>query len=159
MKKVTKINWTFHTSNQEGSGTDSRVTIRIFRDGHELVFVNQEPGETGRLDRGEVGTYWWEFQNPTGIGTAVSGQAVPYTEDFPNGVQGHLVVQLEIWSDDEWRIESIDSQVISGKMVGVPGTIDSWNWVETSETFYFSADNIVMSSDNSEGYRKVNLNY
>jgi hypothetical protein len=67
MKKVTKIYWIFHTSNKEGSGTDSRVTIKIFRDGEQLAFINQEPEETARLDKGEVGTYWWEFRNPSGI--------------------------------------------------------------------------------------------
>ena len=57
-KKVTKIEWTFHTSNQEGSGTDSNVTIKILRDGNQLTYVNLEPGETARLDRGQVQTYW-----------------------------------------------------------------------------------------------------
>src|SRR5262245_7739554 len=130
MAQVSRIVWTFHTSNQEGSVTDSRVTIRIFRDGDQLVFVNQEPGETARLDRGENGTYWWTFVDPSGLGTAVSGQAVPYTEDFPNGVRGHLTVQLEIWGADAWRIGTIESNVISGQMVGIPGTIDSWQWEE-----------------------------
>src|SRR4030095_4036733 len=112
-----------------------------------------------RLDRGEVGTYWWDFVNPTGLGTAVSGQAVPYTEDFPNGIPSHLKVQLEIWNDDKWRIESIDSSVISGEMVFTPGTIDSWQWLESSEDFFFDANNMVMSSYSGEGLRKVNLNY
>ncbi len=158
MKKVTRIEWTFHTSNQEGSGTDARVTIKIFRDGRQLVFINQESGETARLDRNEVGTYWWTFKNPTGIGTAVSGQAVPWTEDFPNGIQGHLKVQLEIWSDDAWRIGTIESKVFSGKMVGIPGTIDSWEWVESSENFVFNGED-VLSSNSSEGTRRLDLNY
>lgn len=158
MKKVTKIEWTFHTSNQEGSGTDSKVTIKIFRDGQQLVFINQEPGETARLDRNEVGTYWWVFKNTTGIGTAVSGQAVPWTENFPNGIQGHLKVQLEIWGDDAWRIGTIESKVFSGEMVGIPGTIDSWNWIESSDNFVFNGVD-VLSSNSSEGIRTLNLNY
>jgi|GEM_PF-2132086 hypothetical protein len=158
MKKVTRIEWTFHTSGTEGSGTDSRVTIRIFRDGTQLAFINQEPGETARLDRGENGTYWWEFRNPTGLGTAVSGQTVPYTENFPNGVQGHLKVQLEIWGDDAWRIGTIESNVVSGDMVGIPGTIDSWRWEESSENFVFNGED-VLSSNSSEGSRRLDLNY
>jgi hypothetical protein len=158
MSHVNKINWTFHTSNQEGSGTDSQVTIRIFRDGTQLDYINQEPGETARLDRGETGTYWWEFRNPTGLGTAVSGQAVPYTEDFPNGVRGHLRVQLEIRGDDAWRIGTIESSVISGEMVGVPGTIDSWRWDEHAENFVFGGED-VMSTNSGEGIRLLDLNY
>ncbi|ESU20473.1 hypothetical protein FEDK69T_29960 [Flavobacterium enshiense DK69] len=158
MKKVTKIEWTFHTSNQEGSGTDSQVTIKIFRDGDLLAFINQEPGETARLDRGENGTYWWVFKNPTRLGTAESGQVVPYTENFPNGVQGHLKVQFEIWGDDAWRIGTIESKVVSGEKVGIPGTIDSWSWKESSESFVFNGED-VLSSNSSEGIRKLNLNY
>lgn len=158
MSKVTRIEWTFNTSGAEGSGTDSRVTIRIFRDGQQLAFVNQEPGETARLDRGEVGTYYWTFENPTGIGTAVSGHSVPYTEDFPSGVRGHLKVELEIWGDDAWRIGTIESKVIAGHMRGIPGTIDSWEWVEDAENFLFAGED-VLSSNSAEGFRKLTLNY
>src|SRR5215207_7979141 len=158
MSKVNRIAWTFHTSNQEGSGTDSPVTIKIFRDGQELAYINQEPGETGRLDRGETGTYFWEFRNPTGIGTAVSGHVVPYTEEFPNGVRGHLRVRLEIRGDDAWRIGTIESSVISGHPKSVPGTIDSWRWEEEAENFVFAGED-VMSSNSGEGIRKLDLDY
>jgi hypothetical protein len=158
MSKVTHIEWTFHTSDAEGSGTDSKVTIKILRDGQQLAFINQEPGETARLDRGEVGTYRWRFKNPSNIGTVVSGQAVPYTEDFPLGVGGHLKVELEIWGDDAWRIDTIESKVISGHMSGIPGTIDSWEWVEEVESFRFDWKGI-LSSNSSEGYRSLTLNY
>ena len=62
---------------------------------------------------------------------AVSGQVVPYTEDFPQGFAGHLRVVLKIWGDDLWRVGTIDSSVVEGTMQFVPGTIDSWRWVET----------------------------
>ena len=114
MVKVQRIEWTFHTGDAEGSGTDERVSIQIYRDDQLLVEVDQEPGETARLDRGEVGTYWWEFQDPSGLGTAVSGVAVPYTEDFPDDVVGHLKVVLRIHGGDAWRIGTIESQVVSG---------------------------------------------
>ncbi len=133
MKKVTKIEWTFHTSNLKNSGTD-------------------------RLDKGEVRKYWWEFKNPSGIGTAVSGQAVPYTEDFPNGIRGHLKVQLAIRGDDAWRVGVIESRVVYGEMVGVKGTIDSWKWEEGSEYFEFKGED-VLSTDKSEGIHNLNLIY
>lgn len=158
MKKVRKIDWTFHTSTQEGSGTDSKVTIKIFRDNEQLAFMNQEPGETARLDRGENGTYYWIFKNPSGLGTAVSGKPVPYTEEFPDGLNGHLKVQFEIWGDDAWRIGNIESKVYSGEMEFVPGTIDDWNWEETPDSFSFNGED-VMSSNNEEGIRKLTLHY
>ncbi|SRR6266496_1850996 len=158
MTKVTRIEWTFHTSAQEGSSTDSQVAIKILRDAQQLAYINQEPGETARLDRGEVGTYWWVFQNPTGIGTAVSGTIVPYTEDFVNGVRGHLRVQLEIRGDDAWRIGTIESRVISGDLVFTPGTIDDFRWVENSESFVFN-DEDVLSTNSGEGIRTLDLRY
>jgi hypothetical protein len=158
MARVTRIEWTFHTSNAPGSGTDSQVTIKMFRDGQQLAYINQEPGETTRLDRGEVGTYTWTFQNPTGVGTAVSGKAVPYTEDFPAGVGGHLRVELETRGDDAWRIGTIESEVISGHTRGIPGTIDSWEWVEERERFVFTGEDI-LSTNSAEGVRRLTLNY
>ncbi len=47
--KVTRIEWTYHTSTREGSGTDSPVRVEIFRDEQLLASVWEEPGETGRL--------------------------------------------------------------------------------------------------------------
>jgi hypothetical protein len=32
--------------------------------------VDDEPGETARLDRGEVATRFWQFQDLNGIGVA-----------------------------------------------------------------------------------------
>ncbi len=158
MTKVTRIEWTFHTSQAEGSGTDSPVSVEIIRDGQMLANVWDEPGETARLDRGEVATRGWTFQNPTGIGTAVSGTAVPYTEDFPQGVRGHLRVRFRIRGDDAWRAGRIDSTVISGELQGVPGTIDSVRWVESRDPFVFEGED-VLSTDRSEGVVTLTLNY
>ena len=123
MSQVSRIDWTFFTGAAEGSGTDSEVSLEILRDGNQIVAVDDEPGETARLDRGEIATRYWQFQNPTGIGTAVSGVAVPYTEDFPAGVHGHLVVRIRIHGDDAWRKTRIESNVWTGELRGVPGTI------------------------------------
>ena len=74
---VQRILWTFHTSTRRHSGTDSPVSIDILRDGTRLAYIWQEPGNTPRLSRGEVATYFWTFQNLTGIGVAVSGPGWP----------------------------------------------------------------------------------
>ena len=158
MDKVTRIYWTIQTSNVQWSGTDDLVTIRICRDGQRLVWANVEPGNTTRLDRGERRTYYWTFKNPSNIGVAVSGQAVPYTEDFPDGVRGHLRCMFEIHGDDLWRVLDITSVVLTGEMSFIPGTIDSWNWVQTPRNFNFPGDDI-LSTDSGEGVRRLTLNY
>ena len=158
MSQVTRIEWTFHTSAAPGSGTDSPVNVEIKRDGQQLANPWDEPGETLRLDRGEVATRGWTFQNPTGLGTAVSGTTVPYFEDFPQGVRGHLRVTFRIHGDDAWRIGRIDSTVISGELKHVPGTIDSVNWVESREGFVFEGED-VLSTNASEGIVTLTLNY
>lgn len=158
MAQVSRIDWTFFTSDKEGSGTDSEVSLEMYRDGALIVAVDDEPGETARLDRGEVATRFWQFQNPTGIGVSVSGTAVPYTEDFPNGVEGHLAVRIRIHGDDAWRKRRIESNVWSGELRGVPGTIDSVEWVETPQRFVFSQE-VVLSTNNAEGHTTWDLRY
>ncbi len=146
-----------HDLGVAGSGTDSKVSLEIYRDGQLIVAVNDEPGETARLDRGEVATRYWQFQNPTGIGVAVSGVAVPYTEDFPNGVSGHLMVRIRIHGDDAWRKQRIESRVWSGQLQYVGG-IDSVEWVETPQTFVFGQE-VVLSTNNAEGHTTWDLRY
>jgi hypothetical protein len=155
--KVSRVDWTFFTSEAEGSGTDSLVSLEIYRDGQLIAAVNDEPGETARLDRGEVATRYWQFRNPTGIGVAVSGVAVPYTEDFPNGVAGHLVVRIRIHGDDAWRKQRIESRVWSGEL-RYTGGIDSVEWVETAQTFVFSRE-VVLSTNSAEGATSLELRY
>jgi|KBSMisStandDraft_5_1062788.scaffolds.fasta_scaffold15496_6 hypothetical protein len=158
MSKVSRIDWTFFTSGQEGSGTDSEVSLEIYRDGNQIIAVDDEPGETARLDRGEVATRYWQFRDPNGLGVAVSGTTVPYTEDFPNGVEGHLMVRIRIHGDDAWRKQRIESNVWSGELRGVPGTLDSVQWVETPQHFVFSQE-VVLSTNNAEGYTTWDLRY
>lgn len=158
MSQVTRIEWTFHTSDAPGAGTDSPVSVEILRDGNRIANVWDEPGETLRLDRGEVATRGWTFEDNDGIGVAVSGTAVPYFEDFPNGVGGHLHVRFRIHGDDAWRIGRIDSRVISGSLEHVPGTIDSMVWRESSEFFTFGGEDI-LSTNSGEGIVTLGLNY
>lgn len=158
MNKVTKIDWTIQTGDQWWSGTDTQIKIEIYRDNHLIKRLNLEPGNTPRLNRNELTTYFWQFQNPDGIGVVVSGTVVPHYENFPDGIIGHLRVKLIAKGDDAWEKISIDSAVYAGELRYVPGTIDSHVWVEDWETFYFGR-NIVLSTDRSEGFSALMLNY
>jgi hypothetical protein len=158
MANVTRIDWTVQTGHQWWSGTDDTVKIEIYRDSTLLKRLNLEPGHTSRLDRNELATYYWIFENPDHIGVSISGTTVPYYVHFPHGVPGHLRVKLVAKGDDAWEKVSIDSAVYSGDLIGVPGTIDSVEWVETVESFYFGKD-VVLSTDNSEGFTEWTLLY
>ncbi len=120
--------------------------------------LNLEKGQTPRLDRAEEATYYWIFQHPDGLGVAISGTVVPYYEDFPNGIQGHLKVKLIAKGDDAWEKDWIDSTVYTGELRHIPGTIDSVRWIEDWETFFFGKD-FVLSTDRSEGIAALTLNY
>ena len=158
MAKVTRIDWTIKTGESWWSGTDTQIKIEIYRDGTMLKRLNLEPGRTPRLDRGELATYYWVFQSPDGLGVAVSGTTVPYYEEFPHGVSGHLRVKFIAKGDDAWEKDWINSSVHTGELRYVPGTIDSFRWVEDWQTFFFGRD-VVLSTDSSEGFSSWTLNY
>lgn len=158
MTNVTRIDWTIKTGDTWWSGTDSVVKIEILRDGNLVKRLNLEPGHTPRLDRHELATYFWTFQSPDGIGVAVSGTAIPYTERFPNGVRGHLQVRFVAKGDDAWEKVWIDSTVHSGSLRHVPNTIDSVVWHEDWESFFFGQD-VVLSTDPTEGHSTWTLQY
>jgi hypothetical protein len=158
MAKVTKIDWTIKTADKWWSGTDTRITCEVLKDNQRLLLANLEPGNTPRLDRSEQATYFWEFQNPTGIGVAVSGTVVPYYIDFAGGISGHLQVRFTANGQDAWEKDWIRSSVYFGELRHVPGTIDSMRWVEDWETFSFGRD-VVLSTDSSEGFASLTLLY
>lgn len=158
MANVTKIDWTIQTADAWWSGTDSQVKLEIYRDGDLLKRLNLEPGNTSRLNQSERTTYYWEFQNPDGLGVSVSGTVVPYSVHFPSGVAGHLRVKLIAKGDDAWEKRSIDSVVYSGDLRSVPGTIDSVRWIEDQQSFLFNRD-VVLSTDRAEGFASLTLNY
>jgi len=54
MVQLSKIDLTFLTPNQDVSGADSMITIKICRDGEQLAFVNLERGETERKVQFEI---------------------------------------------------------------------------------------------------------
>jgi hypothetical protein len=158
MSNVTRIDWTVQTGNQWWSGTDDTVKLEIQRNNTLIKRLNLEPGHTPRLNRDEGATYYWIFQSPDGLGVSVSGTAVPYYETFPDGVAGHLSVKLVAKGDDAWEKVSIQSTVYTGNLRHVPGTIDSYRWVEDYETFFFGQD-VVLSTDKSEGFSSWTLRY
>ena len=158
MKKVTKITWRIKTGSQWWSGTDSQVNMEIYRDGTMLQRLRLEPGQTARLHRNEDATYYWVFQNPSGVGVAVSGVTIPYYEEFPNGTSGHLKVKFIAKGDDAWEKTSIVSTVVSGDLKYVPGTIDGLYWEEHQDVLVFNRD-VVLSTDSSEGFTSLTLNY
>ena len=73
MANVTRIDWRVQTGHQWWSGTDDTVKIEIWRDSTLIKRLNLEPGNTARLDRDEDTNYYWVFQDPDGVGVAVSG--------------------------------------------------------------------------------------
>lgn len=158
MVKVRRIDWTIDTGEEWWSGTDDTVLIDIIRDGDRIIRLNLEPGHTPRLDRGESATYYWVFQPPDDIGVAVSGTSVPYTEEFPDGIEGHLDVTFTAQGEDAWEALDMESTVYTGRLRHIPGTIDEVEWVETLHDFYFPGRDI-LSTDRDEGVTKLNLNY
>jgi hypothetical protein len=158
MSRVSRIDWTIQTGDQWWSGTDTKVQMEIYRDDELIKWLNLEPGQTPRLNRGEFANYFWVFQDPDGVGTSVSGTTVPYTVSFPKGVDGHLKVKFIARGDDAWEKVSIDSVVTTGELQYVPGTIDGFRWVENYESFFFDRD-VVISTDTSEGHPTWTLLY
>jgi len=158
MSKVTRIDWTIKTGDSWWSGTDTPIKIEIYRDDQLLKRLNLEPGRTPRLDRDDFATYSWVFQSPDRIGVSVSGTAVPYYENFPHGVRGHLRVKLIANGDDAWEKDWVNSTVYTGELRHIPETIDSVRWVEDWESFFFGRD-VVLSTDRSEGFTSLTFNY
>jgi len=158
MKKVTKISWRIQTGNQWWSGTDTEVDMEIYRDGTLLQRLRLEPGRTSRLNRNEQATYFWVFVNPSSLGVSISGFTPPYYEVFPADIAGHLHVKFIARGDDAWEKVAIFSTVFSGEIRGVPGTIDSLYWDEHRDEFAFTRD-VVLSTDSSEGFTTLTLNY
>ncbi len=158
MTDVTKITWRIKTGASWWSGTNTKLKMEIWRDGQMLKRLNVEPGNTSRLDRATDVTYYWEFENPSNIGVSYSGFTPPYTEQFANGVQGHLKVKFIATGDDAWEKDEIESTVYSGVIRHVPGTIDSLFWEEDRQRFFFGQD-VVLSTDSGEGFTTWTLNY
>lgn len=157
-KNVTKISWRIRTGNQWWSGTNDRVDLEIYRDNELLQRASIEPGRTPRLDRGEVATYLWQFRDNDGIQIIISGTPLPHYEVFPDGIEGHLSVKIIARGDDAWEKGSIFTSVFTGQLRLTPGSIDDFEWVEERKDYNFGQE-VVMSTDRSEGIRSLRLLY
>jgi hypothetical protein len=67
-------------------------------------------------------------------------------------------VRFVALGDDAWEKAWIDSSVYSGELRHIPGTIDSFEWHENVESFFFGRD-VVLSTDNREGTSALLLRY
>jgi predicted secreted protein len=132
--------------------------MNIYRDNSILQKLRLEPGKTYRLDRNENATYFWVFENHSGLGVCISGFTPPYFEEFPNGIAGHLKVRFIARGDDAWEKVAIFRTVFSGIIRAIPGTIDSLYWEEHRDEFAFTRD-VMLSSDSSEGHATWQLLY
>lgn len=158
MASVRKIDWTVKTGEEWWSGTDDPILIDIMRDDDRIKRLNLEPGRSHRLDRGESVTYFWVFDDPDLVGVSYSGTQVPYTEEFPKGIEGHLDVTFIAQGADAWEALDIRSTVYTGRMRHVPGSVDEFEWVEIPQDFNFRGRE-VLSTDHDEGVTRLNLNY
>ena len=164
---ISEIGWDIKTSITPGAGTDSQLTVDILRDDQSVIQLNVEPGETSRLDRDESQFYFWRFVGATpepsnsNIGEVESGQENPHGVEFENDIFGHLKCRLRIYGDDMWIKQQIDGYVRYAKLQGVPGTIDSANWVDDPDWTPVGnfAQEAHMSTDGGEGYTNWTLLY
>lgn len=162
---VSEIAWDIETEDDDWAGTDSRLTVEIIRDGEEVIALNVEPGNTGRLDRGDSEFHYWEFGAthfaPGDYRTWTPGLPYPEAVEFPDGIEGSLECRFRIHGPDMWIKDRIDSYVRYTSPEGVEGTIDSMQWVDDinwthAGTFSVDAN---MSTDPTEGYTTWTLIY
>ena len=148
-KYISAIGWDIKTSDEPGSGTDSRVTVTILRDDSAILSLNVEPGETVRLDRGNSVFHSWKFRG-----------AIFVPSDVISWVGG-LGYRFTIHGDDLWRKDDIIGYVRYTRPQHVPGTIDSQIWVDDinwTNVGNFTQD-VNLSTDASEGFTNWTLIY
>src|SRR5262245_21554006 len=161
MAWVSEIGWDILTSSVVWGGTDTRISVEILRDNASVIALLVEPGATQRLDRGEDAFYWWRFQRAyfaprppdDDIASTTGGAGFPHGVEFPHGVVGHLKCRFRAWGDDMWIKDNVDGYVRYAREKGVPGTIDSTEWVDDLNwtlIWHFPAD-ASLSTDPSEG--------
>ncbi|MBJ8348360.1 hypothetical protein [Antrihabitans sp. YC2-6] len=133
------IDWTLRTGASPEDGTDTRVSVEVWRDNTMVENLWVEPGNTTRLDSREVQTYSWEFPD-AGI-------------EF-DSIGGQLKVVLRAWGDDLWKALDIDSKVTFDVLIFTP----SVHWVRRTANFTFAGVD-VLSTDSAEGRVTLQLNY
>lgn len=162
---ISEIAWDIKTSNRRWSGTDSPVSVEIIRDKDIIIALNVEPGNTGRLDRGDSEFHWWGFRGshfaPGDTFRWVSGLPYPEAAEFPEGIKGSLKCRFKIHGDDMWIKDNVEAYVRYTKPTHIEGTIDSMKWVDDINWTHvgtFSVDGNI-STDLSEGVRMWTLLY
>lgn len=134
------IFWTLRTGGDPTDGTDTRISAEIWCDNRRLENLWEEPGNTFRLNRGEVATRGWEFPDPG--------------EHIDHSIRGSLKVVFRAWGDDLWKALDIDSEVTYDVFVPTP----SVHWVRRVENFSFPGSDM-LSTDSGEGVVTLTLNY
>ena len=164
-KYVSAFGWDIQTDSDPGAGTDSLVTLTILREDFPVISLVVEPGETGRLDRGASQFFMWQPQGtffvPATNVTWIASLPYPNAVEFPDGVEGHMRAQFQIHGDDMWKKDKVSAYVKYSHYEAVPGTIDSFVWVEDlnwSHVGDFTQD-VEMSTDSTEGLTTWTLLY
>ena len=164
-KYVSAMGWDIKTSGEPGSGTDSQVTVTILRDDAPILSLNVEPGETTRLDRGNSVFHSWKFTGtifvPSDITSWVAGMSYPDGVEFPEDIKGHLKCRFEIHGADLWRKDNIGAYVKYTHPEHVPGTIDSFVWVDDLNWTFVGnfVQDVELSTDTGEGFSTWTLLY
>ena len=135
---VRRIEWTFHTSSA-AQWSHSPVSVEYpLPERHPARLCLQEPGNTPRLSRAEIGTYLVDLSEPSGIGVA-GLRRDPDRSPSPTDLQGtskSFYRSLET-TFGEYMIRD---SVVEGRMEFCPGTIDSWRWMETPHRLTFPGE-------------------
>lgn len=162
---VSEIAWDIKTADRAWSGTDTPVSVEIIRDDDIVLALNVEPGQTGRLDRGDSEFHWWAFKGthfaPGDIVQWVGGLPTPDAVEFPDGIEGSLKCRFRAHGDDMWIKDDVDAYVRYTKPKGIEGTIDAMKWIDDinwTHSGTFSVDGAI-STDLDEGYRTWTLLY
>lgn len=157
-KYISQIGWQIKTHSDRYSGTNSRVTVEILRDDRLIIALNIEPGNTGRLSRGESIFYYWTFAGayfmPGDIMTWIGGLPYPDGVEFPNDIKGHLKCRFRIHGDDLWKKDEIIGYVKYTRYYHISGTTDDFEWnpdLNWTNVGVFGRDGI-LSTDSDEGY-------
>jgi hypothetical protein len=132
---VSRFGWNIETGDQPPDGTDSRVAVTILRHDVPQITLNVEPGASPRLNVGTSEFHSWRWAGTTldqddDIVTWPAGRPFPDAIEFRSPLQGHLTFRFEIFGNDVWVKDTIDTYVRYTKPEHVPGTLDSDRWVE-----------------------------
>jgi hypothetical protein len=159
---IGSIRFRVKTKDAPHAGTDSLVTAKLKRDGHDIEeFALDYPLEND-LERGAVRNY--DYIGPTRLPRnndktpelppGIGETPMPYPSygvEFSHGIQGHFTLRLEIHDDDAWTRDRVELFVREIRLK--PTSIDTLEWVEDTDWTSVAVWNrdVTMSTDSSEG--------